>query len=75
MLKKIYRPIKPIDNWLRTAHPWIWATRIHEHLYLGFILIFISGLIGSAFSFDTSDIITRNETFEIFAWMFIPATA
>lgn len=75
MLQILYSPLRKIDNWLRVAYPWIWATKIHEHLYLGLILIFLCGLIGSLFSFDTANLLSKNGIEMLFAWMFIPAVA
>lgn len=73
MLKKIYSPLQKLDEFLRTSMPWLWQTKIHEHLYLSILLVALSWLFCAVMPNHILNPISRRDIEEVFAWMFIPA--
>ncbi|MBA3898872.1 MAG: hypothetical protein H0X62_01470 [Bacteroidetes bacterium] len=72
--QKISPPfLKRADIYLRKNHPWIWATKVHLHIYLAFLLACIFSLVGLFYNIDVNQVPTGNDQDVLFNLLFVPA--
>lgn len=66
-------PLNGIDTYLRTNIPWLWATKIHEHIYITLAVTALISLIVALVPIDPANLEYGKDAEVLFAWMMIPA--
>ncbi|NQY10486.1 MAG: hypothetical protein HRT71_13365 [Flavobacteriales bacterium] len=75
-LRKISPPfLKNIDTFLRVNYSWIWATKIHIHLYLTVLLTSFFSIVALIYHIDLVDVPSINDQGGFWGILFVPAFA
>jgi len=65
--------MRELDTYLRVNQPWLWATRIHIHLFTSLVLGFIFTLVGLGFVLNLRDLPSMTDSQIFFTLLIIPA--
>lgn len=74
---KILRKISPaflnaFDDKLRSRSPWLWATRIHYHIYISLMCTAFFTLIGAIYRVNLTDVPSRMDQGVFWAVLIVP---